>query len=302
MLAAVVMAVSVASACSSSTKQGQPTVVTTAPTNSSITIAYGEDSSQFGQLWLPVGSELEPESNPVPLVILIHGGFWRSAYGLDLMDPLAADLASRGFAAWNIEYRRVGQRGGGYPGTLEDVASAVDMIATVADQYSIDLASTVVVGHSAGGHLALWTAGRSSLPVGAPGASPAVVPRLAIGQGPVFDLRAGDAGGLGGGAVSDFIGGSVAQFPQRYDIASPSTTSGVPLAVVRGADDDIVPERFTVPAAIGDVNADVGADRNGDVDGDVDGGVVVVDVPGDHFALIDPTTPAWQAVIDLIEA
>ena len=242
-----------------------------------ITITYGDDASQFGQLWLPA---VEPEAAPVPLVIVIHGGFWRAQYGLDLMDPLAANLAARGYAAWNIEYRRVGQ-GGGYPGTLDDVALAVDTIASVADQYSLDLASTVVVGHSAGGHLALWTAGRSMLPAGAPGADPVVVPRLAIGQGPVFDLRAGDAEGLGGGAVTDFIGGSVAEFPERYDIATPSTVSGVPLASVRGVDDDIVPERFTVPTPIGDV--------------------VTVDVPGDHFVLIDPASEAWQAVIELIE-
>ncbi|MEO6123231.1 MAG: alpha/beta hydrolase [Ilumatobacteraceae bacterium] len=245
---------------------------------SPITITYGGDPSQFGQLWLPAATVAD---TPWPLVILIHGGFWRSSYGLDLMDPLAADLVARGFAAWNIEYRRVGQ-GGGYPATLEDVALAIDTIASIAEQYSLDLASTVVVGHSAGGHLALWSAGRATLPPGAPGADPVLIPRLAIGQGPVFDLGAGDAEGLGGGAVTDFIGGTSAEFPDRYDIATPSTTSGVPLAVVRGSDDDIVPERFTVPTPVGDVKT--------------------VDVPGDHFALIDPTSEAWQAVIDLIES
>ena len=251
---------------------------------SPLTIAYGPDPSQFGQLWLPVAS------GPHPVVVLIHGGFWRATYGLDLMDGLAADLASRGLATWNIEYRRVGQAGGGYPGTLDDVAAALDILPTFATKHALDLGDVVVVGHSAGGHLALWAAGRSSLPAGAPGANPLVVPRLGIGQGPVFDLAAGDRLGLGGGAVTDFIGGTVAQYPDRYAIATPSTAAGVPLAVVQGSDDDIVPAEFTLTAAASAALAADGSPL-----------VTVVQVPGDHFALIDPTTPAWQAVIDLIQ-
>lgn len=242
---------------------------------SPILVRYGADPSQFGQLWLPAAT-----GKPSPVVILIHGGFWRSAYGLDLMDPLATDLVGRGFAAWNIEYRRVGEPGGGYPGTLSDVAAAVDSLTTVADQYGLDLATAVVVGHSAGGHLALWTAGRASLTDGQPGANPVLVPRLAIGLGPVFDLGRGAAEGLGGGAVTDFIGGPYDEFPERFAIATPSTTAGVALAVVRGTADDIVPAPFTVPTPLGDVE--------------------IVDVPGDHFALIDPTTEAWRAVVELI--
>jgi len=248
------------------------------PDQSPATISYGADPSQFGELWLPSAGA------SVPVVILIHGGFWRSTFGLDLMDPLAADLVTRGYAVWNIEYRRVGQSGGGYPGTLDDVAAAIDMLATVAEQYSLDLASAAVVGHSAGGHLALWSAGRGQLADGQPGSNPVVRPRLAIGQGPVVDLRAGDAAGLGGGAVTDFIGGSFDQFPDRYEVATPSGTADadVALVAVRSADDDIVPVQFTVP------------DPPGDFD--------TVDVPGDHFAHIDAGSQAWRAVIDLIEA
>ncbi|MEO7396996.1 MAG: alpha/beta hydrolase, partial [Ilumatobacteraceae bacterium] len=235
----------------------------------------GAEPSQFGQLWLPSGD------GPAAVVILIHGGFWRASYGLDLMEPLAHDLVRRGYAVWNIEYRRVGQPGGGYPGTLEDVAAAIDSLATVAETYSLDLASAVVVGHSAGGQLALWSAGRSALTDGQPGANPTVSPRLGIGQGPVFDMRAGDSEALGGGAVTDFIGGSFDEFADRYAVATPST-NGAPLAVVRGSEDDIVPVRFTVPTPVGDVQ--------------------VVEVDGDHFSLIDPASEAWQAVIRLIES
>ncbi|MCU1386757.1 MAG: hypothetical protein JWL72_95 [Ilumatobacteraceae bacterium] len=246
-----------------------------------ITVAYGADPSQFGQLWLPI----VPKSSLLPVVVLIHGGFWREEYGLDLMDPLAKDLISRGDAVWNIEYRRVGQDGGGYPGTLDDVAAAIDALQGLAPTHHLDLADVVLVGHSAGGQLSLWAAGRATLPAGAPGADPKVTPRLAIGQGPVVDLVAGDAQGLGGGAVTDFIGGTAAQFPDRYAIASPNTSSGVPLAVVRGSADDIVPAAFTLPPDQAQAAQ-----------------IAVVDIPGaDHFALIDPASTAWQAVITLLD-
>lgn len=237
-------------------------------------ITYGDSASQYSDLYVPEGA-----TAALPVVVLIHGGFWRAQYGLDLMQPLAADLVDRGYAVLNVEYRRVGEAGGGYPGTLADVAAAIDSLTL--SSVALDLDDVVIVGHSAGGHLALWAAGRATLPAGAPGANPLVVPRLAIGQGPVFDLAAGDAAGLGGGAVTDFIGGSVADVPDRYAIATPSTTSGVALAVVRGGNDDIVPAAFTVPTPVGDVR--------------------VVDVPGeDHFDLIDPASESWAAVIALI--
>ena len=121
-------------------------------------------------------------------MILIHGGSWQARYGKIVMRGLAGDLARRGWAAWNIEYRRVGD-GGGWPTTFQDVAAAVDHLADV--QAPIDLARVSVLGHSAGGHLALWAAGRENLPQGAPGAldgEPAVILRRAIAQAGVCDL------------------------------------------------------------------------------------------------------------------
>lgn len=247
-----------------------------------LSITYGPDPQQFGQLWLAAVAA----SSPLPVVVLIHGGFWRAQYGLELMDGLATDLIGRGFAVWNIEYRRVGQPGGGYPGTLTDVGAAIDALVAIAPMHNLDLSDVVTVGHSAGGQLSLWAGGRSTIPSGAPGAEPKVVPRLSIGQGPVFDMAAGDRLGLGGGAVTDFIGGSIDQHPDRYAVATPSVTAGIPLAVVRGTDDDIVPAEFTVPDASGPQP------------------VVfqVVDVEGaDHFDLIDPTHAAWQAILDLLD-
>ncbi len=240
-----------------------------------VTVRYGDEPSQFGRLRVPAA-----RSSAVPVVVLIHGGFWRDEYGLDLMDPLADDLDRRGYATWNIEYRRVGEPGGGYPGTLVDVATAVDRLVRLADTYALDLANVVLVGHSSGGHLALWAAGRGSLTAGQPGASPSVVPRLSIGLGPVVDLRGADGEALGGDAVAQFIGGHADAYPDRYAIAAPAAVTGVKLAVVRGSDDDIVPARFTEFASAADVET--------------------IEVAGDHFALIDPTSSAWSEVITLL--
>src|SRR5260370_3919740 len=115
-------------------------------------MAYGTESLQFGELYLP------GEPGPHRTVILIHGGYWPARYGLDLMTGLAEDLAARGYAAWNIEYRRVGDPGGGWPGTLLDVAFAADYLRILAPTYALDLQRVVSLGHSAGGHLAIWLA------------------------------------------------------------------------------------------------------------------------------------------------
>jgi acetyl esterase/lipase len=240
------------------------------------TIRYGSDPSQFGVLYLPESAA--GGHAPPPVVVLIHGGFWRAEYGLDLMVPLAEDLARRGDAVWNIEYRRVGQPGGGWPGTLEDAAAAIDELTVIAKSHPVDLARVAIVGHSAGGQLALWAAGRSALPAGAPGAAPRVVPRVAIGEGPVAALTAADRAGLGGGAVTDLLGGSASEFPERYAIATPSTATTARLMVVRGTRDDVVPAEFTLPPD---------PER-----------VEIVDVAGaDHFDLIDPASAAWAVVV-----
>jgi len=123
-------------------------------------IAYGQAPSQFGELWLPAGS------GPVPVAMLLHGGCWQSSYGLGLMDPMAEDLYRQGIAVWNVEYRRLGESGGGYPGTFLDVGQAVDALRNLPQRPSLDLRRLVAIGHSAGGHLALWAAARHRVPQG----------------------------------------------------------------------------------------------------------------------------------------
>ncbi len=230
------------------------------------TVAYGAAGSQFGELSLPAG-----RASVAPIVVLIHGGFWSASFGLDLMRPLAIDLASRGYAVWNIEYRRLGEEGGGYPGTLHDVAAAIDELAALANDHPLDLGRVALVGHSAGGHLALWAAGRPNQLVTA---------AVAIGQGPVVDLVAGARAGLGGGAVTALLGGTPDDQPERYVVATPTTATETTLVVVRGSDDSVVPARFTLPAE--------GADD-----------IEVIDIAGDdHFDLIDPASSSWAAVIN----
>lgn len=185
---------------------------------------YGPEPTGFGDLRLPEGA------GPHPVVILIHGGFWRAQYGLDLMDKLGDDLAGRGIASWNIEYRRVGEAGGGWPGTLQDVARATERLRDLAPEHGLDLARVVTIGHSAGGHLALWVAARPRLPLGALGDGDAAMltgagalPVIgAISQAGVADLTEGWRQGLGRGAVAALLGGGPAEVPERYAAADPA--------------------------------------------------------------------------------
>jgi acetyl esterase/lipase len=231
-------------------------------------IPYGDGPVQFGDLWLP-GAAAEP----VAVVVLIHGGFWRNRYGLDLMDPLAADLAARGLAAWNVEYRRVGDEGGGWPGTFDDVATAVDHVAAVAGEHGLDTGRVALVGHSAGGHLALWAAGRNDA---------GVVPFVAVGQGPVVDVVACAETGLSNGAAIELLGGTPDEVPERYAFATPNLTAGPRMAAVVGTADVNVPPSYSV-------------------DPRQPGAIEVVRIDGaDHFDLIDPAHAAWAAVIERV--
>lgn len=243
-------------------------------------IAYGHDPLQFADLTVPAGE------GPFPVVVFVHGGFWRNAYGLDLAEPQAADAVTRGYATWNIEYRRVGDTGGGYPGTLGDVAAAVDRLAGMADEYRLDVDRVSVVGHSAGGHLALWVGQRGALAHDAPGAGPVVVPSIVVGQAPVADLTANTD--LGGGAVAAFMGGPPADLPDAYDVADPARLLPVlvPQVIVQGGDDQLVPPERA--------EAYVDTADSASID------LVMFD-GADHFDVIDPAHESWLATIERLE-
>ncbi|QOR69346.1 alpha/beta hydrolase [Ruania alkalisoli] len=175
-----------------------------------VRLEYGAAPEQFGDLSVPEGAD---QTQARPAVVLIHGGFWQDAYELDLMEPLATDLTGRGYVVWNIEYRKVGESGGGYPGTMADVAAAIDHLAVLAEEHPIDLDRVAVVGHSAGGHLSLWAGTRED---------PVVEPVLVVGQAPVADLAAAATSDLGGTAVTELMGAAPDQDPQAYAAASPA--------------------------------------------------------------------------------
>ncbi|GAA4939480.1 prolyl oligopeptidase family protein [Actinomycetospora succinea] len=255
-------------------------------TPSPTSLPYGPDPAQYGVLHLPPGGQ------QVPVVVVVHGGYWRAAYGLELGTPLAVDLTNRGIAAWNVEYRRVGA-GGGWPMTFTDVAAALDLLpgpVQDAAKGRLDLDRVVFLGHSAGGQLVGWAASRERLDTGRPGADPKVRPVGTVSQAGVLDLVAGATQGLGGGAVTDLLGGPPEQVADRYALASPAALvpAPAPVVCVHGDADTVVPldqsQRYVAAAvaARGDARLRV--------------------VPGaDHFAIIDPGLPAWAAVREEVE-
>lgn len=253
-------------------------------TPADLKIAYGADPLQFGELWLPQGP------GPHPLVIVIHGGCWRADLpGLEMMDYMAADLRAQGLAVWNIEYRRIGHEGGGYPGTFSDIAQAVDHVRALAAPHNLDASRVVLTGHSAGGHLAVWALGRNRLPPASPlwTANPLQV-RGAVPLAGIIDLAAYHAEGpdeCGGPGTIDALVGAPARIGDVYADTSPPrlVPLGAPQVVVSGALDHIVPSRFG--AAYGAAAAAAGDQ------------VEVIDFQGaGHFELIDPTSQAWPQI------
>lgn len=238
-------------------------------------IAYGEHPDQVANLHLPAGE------GPFPVVVLLHGGFWRSGWDRTLMTALARDLAERDIAAWNVEFRRVGQDGGGWPGTLLDVAAAMDHLAGVGE---IDARRVIACGHSAGGHLALWLAGRHRLSAGAPGADPVVRLRAVVGQAAVADLAGGWSNGFARDRMEGLLGGTPGEVPDRYRIADPIglLPLGVPQVLVHGAvDEDVPPEQSRAYVRAAGAEAEL------------------IELEGaDHFDVIDPNHEAWRAVVE----
>jgi acetyl esterase/lipase len=241
-------------------------------------LSYGSNEFQFGELRLPKGA------GPHPVAIVIHGGCWMSQYGLSYMGHLSAALAEVGVATWNVEYRRVGNQGGGWPGTFEDVSRAADHLRTIAKTYPLDLNRVIAVGHSAGGHLALWLAARKILPKDSPVYSPdPLLLRGVVSLAGVTDLRRG--GTACDASVSQLMGGSATDKAAIYDQASPIELLplGTPSAIVQGSSDTII------PLAMAQDYADA-AKKKGD-----DAKLVAIEKAG-HFEVVDPKSFAWEMV------
>ncbi|WP_285644322.1 alpha/beta hydrolase [Lentzea sp. NBRC 102530] len=265
-------------------------------------IAYGSLPSQFGVLHLPAGS------GPFPVVVMVHGGWWAAMWDDTAVQPLISDLVGEGYAVWSVEYRRMGEAGAGWPGTFSDIAAAVDFVGSL--DAPLDLSRVAVVGHSAGGHLATWTAHRGALPAGVVGAEPSVALVGVVSVAGVLDLVAADgarlgteladlsrepprgapgpsgpdfwplvAAGVGEGMTRFFVGTSAVADPGLYALVSPAEMgdAGVPVLAVHGSADEVIPQEFSRTYAARHALGEF------------------VDSPGgDHFSVIEPDSHAWS--------
>jgi len=247
-----------------------------------LTEAWGADPLQLGELRLP------PGPGPHPVAVLVHGGCWLSEYDRHHVGRLARALAEAGIATWSLEYRRVGDEGGGWPGTFEDVARGADRLRVLAERFPLDLDRTIAVGHSAGGQLALWLATRSRLAPGDPLYATAPIPiRGVLGLAAVPDLARVHGLGVCGNVVDALMGGSPDAVPERYAAVSPAERLpiGVPVVLVDGGHD--------VWSELGDA---AGFARAARAAGDR---VELVPAPDSaHFEMITPESTTWPLVRD----
>jgi acetyl esterase/lipase len=252
--------------------------------------AYGSGPLQFGELRLPPGV-----TRRLPVVVFIHGGCWRAAYDLAHVAAAADALVKVGYAVWVPEYRRVGDDGGGFPGTFDDVAAAVDHVRVLAAKYPVlDTTRAVVAGHSAGAQLALWAASRraNDAPSGLAASRTPLRVAGVVSLAGITDLATyGAAAGNCNSAVTPLLGGTPAQVAERYAAVSPieRLPIGAPVQIVHGAEDPIVPVAQSRDFAARSKQA--GAS------------VTLTEVPGaGHFDLVAPQSSAWPSVVAAIRA
>ena len=246
-------------------------------------LRYGDHPLQFGDLRLPAGE------GPHPAVVVVHGGCWRSDIPLDYIGRFSAALTAEGVATWTIEYRRVGDEGGGWPGTFRDVGAGVDHLRTLADEHALDLGRVVVAGHSAGGHLALWLGERYRLNDAALAGDDPLEVAGAVSLAGVDDLRQALADGVCGNVAAQLVGGTPDEYPERYAQASPAELlpATVPHQLVNGSLDTIVPDAF------GRAYAEKAAGSGASV------GLTLFAEAG-HFEVVAPDADEWATVRDVV--
>ena len=235
-----------------------------------LTLPYGPRPEHVVDLRLP-------RDLPAPLIVLIHGGFWRPAFDRTHLGPMADALAAAGYVVAVPEYRRAGMAEEGWSGTFGDVALAVDQVAGIAAAHGADTAAITWAGHSAGGHLALWAAARPGLPPGSPWRGPCAATHVVSLAG-CSSLWLCAEWNLGGGAVRALMGGMPEEVPERYAVGDPAALPppAVPVTLVHGTADDQVPVAMSRAFHTGRLT----------------------EIPGaGHFDLIDPQSRAWPQVL-----
>ncbi len=245
-------------------------------------VPYGEEDLQIGELRTPLTT-----NDTFPLVIFIHGGCWLSDYNLDHVSTVCADLVKAGYAVWTPEYRRVGDEGGGYPNTFKDIQASVDFARTLADIYPLDLENVVVMGHSAGGHLALWLATQQNLAKNSRlyNANPLPIKGV-IALAGITDLKAYDEiGNDCSTAVAKLMGGTAAEVDSRYYKSSPINLlpATIPVRLVHGDKDNIV------PISQSEAFAERAKAKGTDVK-------VLTIEGGGHFDMVSPYSEAWKVI------
>jgi acetyl esterase/lipase len=254
-----------------------------------VRIVYGTDPLQFGDLRLPAGD------GPHPVAVFLHGGCWLSEYDIAHSSKLTAALAENGIATWSLEYRRIGDPGGGWPGTFEDVARGADHLASIAGKYRLDLDRVIAMGHSAGGQLALWLAARPALSGNAAAPANARIDLQGVlALAPAADFDYLYEHGTCDDAVARLMGGAPDEFPERYRAADPVrfAPGSAPQVIIVGRHD----VTWTPPAQRYFQKAEARGDKVGLVEAPDSG----------HFELIDPDSSTWPLVLgaagELLEA
>jgi acetyl esterase/lipase len=255
-------------------------VLTRVPPPADARVAYGADRNQFFDLRLPAPAK-EKKSNSYPLIINIHGGFWRSRYNLDHASHLCAALTSKGMVTANLEYRRVGDQGGAWPGTFADIRSAYNFLLQNAQRYSIEPRKILVMGHSAGGQLALCLAAHE----------PALSRVMSLAG--VVDLRRAYQLHLSNDAVVEFLRGTPLEVPDHYRKADPMQLS-IPKthqSLVCGSADDVVPPEFSRDY-VSSKRKKTGKEQED---------THLLEIPGaGHMDMVDPKSAAWKAIEETV--